>query len=106
MNHQDIIDALIEKHDLKDDYYSRVRAHQTSDGFALTLGGMPILPFFVELAERLSIPLENITTDIHWGGGGCDTCGYGGEGSVEIRVKCWNTVDGEAFEPHRYLARV
>ena len=28
-----------------------------------------------------------VYVDTDWGGGGCETCGYGGEGSVTIRVE-------------------
>lgn len=44
----------------------------------LAFDGMPQLPFFIELAKSLKIPLESIKTEVEDFGGGCDTCGYGG----------------------------
>lgn len=36
------------------------------------------------MAKRLCITCEHFDV-YHWhGGGGCDTCGFGGEGSLEI----------------------
>jgi hypothetical protein len=36
-------------------------------------------------AERLCVFCEHLDWDYDSGGGGCETCGYGGEGNAEMR---------------------
>lgn len=81
MNQADV-DALIKKHHL-DGYTLNgagdVGAEQLADGrWKITLGGLPNLGFFVELAALASIPIEAIVTDTEEHESGCDTCGFGG----------------------------
>ena len=84
------IEKLIGKYDLKNVHRAAqvefIKSKEYGDWYSFELDGMPILPFFVELADACGVPIENIKTDIDWGGGGCDTCGYGGEGHVTVRV--------------------
>jgi hypothetical protein len=52
------------------------------------LDGMPVLPFFTELAEALGVPLEAVAVDFEaevWGG--CPTCGPEIEKSVEVTIR-------------------
>ena len=56
----------------------------TPKHYVLRLGGLPQLPFFIELAKLTEVPLETIRTEEEDNGPGCDTCGYGG--GVEYNV--------------------
>ena len=52
------------------------------------IDGMPVLTFFVELAERLSVPLENISVTGRSDAGFCPTCGPGSPTfDIEIDMK-------------------
>jgi hypothetical protein len=49
--------------------------------------GLPVLPFFFDLATECLVPITNIRCDHAKGHEGCETCGYGGECTFEVRIK-------------------
>jgi hypothetical protein len=61
--------------------------YRKDHGVYFELRGMPILPFFVDLADACGIPINNIAVDFSAVDiGGCPTCGPEIEKTVEITV--------------------
>lgn len=62
-----------------------------AEDFRFTTPGLPVLPFFTDLAKELNIDIEKITAlevDITQDYGSCETCGPGPAelNSIEWRV--------------------
>lgn len=82
MNEQEIVGVvqeLAKKYQVEVQHYRHLRFD--------TPYGLPVLPFFLELSERLQIPIGKIELSHSQGGGGCDTCGYGGECDISFEIR-------------------